>query len=103
MEKNGVYLINMEKMFSKYLPLDKSWHFIAGVLIYTFLTLLGFITFWLFGFSITKPYKIGAVVLVGFLKEWVWDRWKGGTVSEWDAIYTTLGGICCFVNDPSEY
>lgn len=92
----------MEKMFSKYLPLDKSWHFIAGVLIYTFLSILGFITFLLWGFTITKPYKIGAVVFIGFAKEWIWDRWRGGTVSEWDTIYTIAGGLSCFLVDVTD-
>lgn len=92
------------RLFEKWFPTDKSWHFITGVLIYTVLTVISLITNLLWGFTITKPYKILIVVIFGFGKEWIWDRYKGGTVDERDALYTIIGGVCCFINDyASEY
>ena len=59
----------MNKFFEKYLPLDKSWHFIAGVLIYTMLTLLNCILNY-FNYDISSPVKLMTVVVIGFGKEW---------------------------------
>lgn len=93
----------MNKVFEKYFPLDKSWHFIAGVLIYTLLSLLSIITTYFFGFIIPEAIKILIVVFIGFGKEWLWDRKKGGTVDEKDFLYTLLGGLCCFIIEKLTY
>lgn len=88
----------MNKFFEKYLPLDKSWHFITGVLIYTMLTLLNCILNY-FNYDISSPVKLIIVIVIGFGKEWIWDRKKGGFVDEKDFLYTVIGGVCCFLID----
>lgn len=87
----------MNKFFEKYFPLDKSWHFIAGVLLYTLLSLLSIITTYLFGVIIPESIKLIIVVFIAFIKEWIVDRVKGSFVDEWDFLYTIIGGVCCFI------
>ena len=77
-------------MIAKRLPLDKVKHFMAGVFICLIVSVafshdLDPLSASLTGFA--------AAVLIGVLKEAVWDNWlKKGTDDKYDVIATALGG-----------
>ena len=90
----------MNKIFHKLLPLDKSWHLIAGVIAYFILTLLVLLIEYLSSVEIPSQYKLIVVATIGFSKEWVYDVIvKKSYVSEKDFLYTLAGGIIAFLID----
>ena len=66
---------------------DKLLHFICGTYIYLIASVL-----------LTPILSIGLVIIAGFAKEFIWDRWLGKGTFEWmDIIYTVSGGICVLI------
>ena len=62
---------------------DKLLHFIAGTYIYLTASVL-----------LTPMLSIVLVIIAGFAKEFIWDRWLGKGTFEWmDIIYTITGGV----------
>lgn len=78
-------------MNAKQLPLDKVKHFLGGALIALIVGLafsrdLDVISASLVG--------LAAAILIGVLKEAVWDNWlKKGTDDKYDMYATALGGV----------
>ena len=73
------------------IPLDKTKHFMAGVFI---AAVLGYIVgIWQDPLSAALS-GLAAAVLIGVLKEAVWDNWlKRGTDDKYDMYATALGGV----------
>ena len=76
-------------MIAKRLPLDKVKHFMAGVFICLIVSVafshdLDPLSASLTGFA--------AAVLIGVLKEAVWDTWLGRGVSDKYDLFATMGG-----------
>ena len=66
---------------------DKLLHFIAGTYIYLFMVL--FAPIWI---------AISVVIVAGFVKEFIWDKWLDKGCFEWmDIIYTITGGVVAMV------
>lgn len=72
------------------IPLDKTKHFLGGVVI---AAVLGYIVgIWQDPLSAALS-GLAAAVLTGVLKEAVWDNWlKKGTDDKYDMYATALGG-----------
>ena len=66
---------------------DKLLHFICGTYIYLIASVL-----------LTPILSIGLVIIAGFAKEFIWDKWLEKGCFEWmDIIYTVSGGICVLI------
>ena len=66
---------------------DKLLHFICGTYIYLIASVL-----------LTPMLSIVLVILAGFAKEFIWDKWLNKGTFEWmDIIYTIAGGIMAMV------
>lgn len=68
---------------------DKKLHLIAGAIIA--LVLYALFIHLDYPFAAAK-----AIIITGFIgwaKEYLWDKYQGGTVDVWDANYTAVGGI----------
>ena len=62
---------------------DKLLHFICGTYIYLIASVL-----------LTPMLSVMLVIIAGFAKEFIWDRWLGKGAFEWmDIIYTITGGV----------
>ena len=62
---------------------DKLLHFIAGTYIYLIASVL-----------LTPMLSIVLVIIAGFAKEFVWDKWLDKGAFEWmDIVYTITGGV----------
>ena len=73
------------------LPLDKTKHFIAGMIISFVISIISGI--WFLPLS---SVLIGLTfsIITGILKELVWDQWMGrGTYDFYDAMSTSGGGV----------
>ena len=66
---------------------DKLLHFICGTYIYLIASVL-----------LTPMLSVMLVIIAGFAKEFIWDRWLGKGTFEWmDIVYTVSGGICVLI------
>ncbi|MDD2475835.1 MAG: hypothetical protein PHI32_07985 [Dysgonamonadaceae bacterium] len=66
---------------------DKLLHFICGTYIYLIASVL-----------LTPILSILLVIIAGFAKEFVWDKWLGKGTFEWmDIIYTITGGVVAMI------
>lgn len=66
---------------------DKLLHFICGTYIYLIASVL-----------LTPIQSIGLVIIAGFAKEFIWDRWLGKGAFEWmDIAYTIVGGLIAMI------
>ena len=66
---------------------DKLLHFICGTYIYLIASVL-----------LTPILSIGLVIIAGFAKEFIWDRWLGKGAFEWmDIVYTVVGGLMAMI------
>ncbi len=66
---------------------DKLLHFICGTYIYLIASVL-----------LTPILSIGLVIIAGFAKEFIWDRWLGKGAFEWmDIVYTIVGGLMAMI------
>ena len=66
---------------------DKLLHFIGGTYIYLIASVL-----------LTPMLSILLVIIAGFAKEFIWDRWLGKGTFEWmDIIYTITGGVVAMI------
>ncbi len=66
---------------------DKLLHFICGTYIYLIASVL-----------LTPMLSILLVIIAGFAKEFIWDRWLGKGTFEWmDIIYTITGGVVAMI------
>jgi len=71
------------------IPLDKTKHFLGGVVI---AAVLGYIVgIWQDPVSAALS-GLAAAVLIGVLKEAVWDTWLGRGVSDKYDLFATMGG-----------
>ena len=62
---------------------DKLLHFICGTYIYLIASVL-----------LTPMLSVMLVIIAGFAKEFIWDKWLGKGTFEWmDIIYTITGGV----------
>ena len=74
-------------LYTKLTRKDYLLHFIAGTLIFCFCVLF-----------LNPILSLGAVLLIAFAKEIIWDGWfRKGTVEAEDALATLLGGLIPFV------
>ena len=73
------------------IPLDKTKHFLGGVVI---AAVLGYIVgIWQDPLSAALS-GLAAAVLIGTAKEAIWDNWlKKGTDDKYDMYATALGGV----------
>lgn len=68
---------------------DKKQHLIAGIMI----------ALALYALFIHLDYQLAAakaIIVTGFIgwaKEYLWDKYQGGMVEQWDAAYTATGGV----------
>lgn len=75
------------KHLYKLMPHDKCFHFIAGTYIYLIASVL-----------LTPILSIGLVIIAGFAKEFIWDRWLDKGAFEWmDIVYTITGGVVTMI------
>ena len=66
---------------------DKLLHFICGTYIYLIASVL-----------LTPMLSILLVIIAGFAKEFIWDRWLVKGAFEWmDIIYTITGAVCVLI------
>ena len=66
---------------------DKLLHFICGTYIYLIASVL-----------LTPMLSVMLVIIAGFAKEFVWDKWLGKGTFEWmDIIYTITGGVVAMI------
>ena len=66
---------------------DKLLHFICGTYIYLIASVL-----------LTTMLSILLVIIAGFAKEFIWDRWLGKGTFEWmDIVYTITGGVVAMI------
>lgn len=66
---------------------DKLLHFICGTCIYLIASVL-----------LTPMLSILLVIIAGFAKEFIWDRWLGKGAFEWmDIVYTITGGLMALI------
>ena len=66
---------------------DKLLHFICGTYIYLIASVL-----------LTPMLSILLVIIAGFAKEFIWDRWLDRGFFEWmDIIYTITGGVVAMI------
>ena len=66
---------------------DKLLHFTCGTYIYLIASVL-----------LTPMLSVMLVVIAGFAKEFIWDRWLGKGTFEWmDIIYTITGGVVAMI------
>lgn len=66
---------------------DKLLHLICGTYIYLIASVL-----------LTPMLSIMLVIIAGFAKEFIWDRWLGKGAFEWmDIIYTITGGVMAMI------
>ena len=66
---------------------DKLLHFICGTYIYLIASVL-----------LTPMLSVMLVIIAGFAKEFIWDRWLGKGTFEWmDIVYTIAGGSMALI------
>ena len=66
---------------------DKLLHFICGTYIYLIASVL-----------LTPMLSILLVIIAGFAKEFIWDKWMDKGTFEWaDIIYTVAGGVLALI------
>ena len=66
---------------------DKLLHFICGTYIYLIASVF-----------LTPMLSILLVIIAGFAKEFIWDKWLGKGAFEWmDIIYTITGGVVAMI------
>ena len=66
---------------------DKLLHFICGTYIYLIASVL-----------LTPMLSVMLVIIAGFAKEFIWDRWLDRGFFEWmDIIYTITGGVVAMI------
>ena len=66
---------------------DKLLHFICGTYIYLIASVL-----------LTPMLSIVLVIIAGFAKEFIWDKWLGKGTFEWmDIVYTIAGGLMALI------
>ena len=66
---------------------DKLLHFICGTYIYLIASGL-----------LTPMLSVMLVIIAGFVKEFIWDRWLGKGAFEWiDIVYTIVGGLMAMI------
>ena len=72
---------------------DKLLHLIAGTYIYLIASVL-----------LTPMLSILLVIIAGFAKEFIWDRWLGKGAFEWmDIVYTLIGCAIAILLKQKEY
>ena len=66
---------------------DKLLHFICGTYIYLIASVL-----------LTPMLSVMLVIIAGFAKEFIYDKWLDKGTFEWmDIVYTVSGGICVLI------
>ena len=66
---------------------DKLLHFICGTYIYLIASVL-----------LTPMLSILLVIIAGFAKEFIWDKWLNKGTFEWmDIVYTIGGGLMAMI------
>ena len=66
---------------------DKLLHFICGTYIYLIASAL-----------LTPMMSILLVIIAGFAKEFIWDKWLDKGTFEWmDIVYTVVGGLMAMI------
>ena len=66
---------------------DKLLHFISGTYIYLIASVL-----------LTPMLSVMLVIIAGFAKEFIWDRWLDKGTFEWmDIVYTIAGGLMALI------
>lgn len=86
--------------FLTYFPYDKSLHFIMGVVLYFVGVLFTFLLQLVTGLEVRKEFVGFFVIILAFLKEYVFDRFsKKGTMDLYDALYTIIGVLLVYLAD----
>lgn len=76
----------MNKLIKK-IGTDKLLHFICGTYIYLIASVL-----------LTPMLSMMLVIIGGFAKEFIWDKWLNKGTFEWmDIIYTIAGGVMAMI------
>ena len=66
---------------------DKLLHFICGTYIYLIVSVL-----------LAPMLSIVLVIIAGFAKEFIWDKWLNKGTFEWmDIVYTIAGGLMAMI------
>ncbi len=66
---------------------DKLLHFISGTYIYLIASVL-----------LTPMLSVMLVIIAGFAKEFIWDKWLNKGTFEWmDIVYTIVGGLMAMI------